>query len=169
MKKTTCKDRIEAHKDSRMEDLKEFKNTPDILGDGSNFYDYALSWDFVEPHTYEDQPIGYFRYQISSGGPSEELWYYLNRSQTAVKSVKFWLLDWFDGLIENKRALTAKCAMRLRRRFGDGGSIELTGDDLDVAMWVAHMHHIETEAAGQAVVWERDYYWRTLCGFPGCH
>ena len=123
----TCKDRVEAHKDSRMEDLKEFMNAPDIhsnyeLEDGSNFYDYALSWDFVEPHTYEDQPIGYFRYQMSSGGPSEELRYYLNRSQTVVKSVKFWLLDWFDG-----------------------ASIELIGDDLDVAMWVAHMHHIEIE------------------------
>ena len=33
----------------------------------------ALSFDYVAPHTFNDQPEGYWRWQFSWGGPSDEL------------------------------------------------------------------------------------------------
>ena len=81
------------------------------LEDGTQLGDYGLSWDYVEPDTFEDQPNGYYRYQISWGGPSEEIRYHDDGI------VEFWFLDWFDG-----------------------ACVQLTGDDLEVALWVAEMH-----------------------------
>jgi len=119
----TCKDRVEAHKDNRMNDLREFMASDDLeLEDGRHVFDYALSWDYVEPDTFDNQPRGYFRYQISWGGPSEEIRYYVDAWEHDgylgdMTRVEFWLLDWFDG-----------------------ASIELVGDDLAVALWIAELH-----------------------------
>ena len=53
--------------------------------------DYPLSFDYVEANTFTDQEEGYFRYQISWGGPQEELRIFENGT------IEFWFLDWFDG------------------------------------------------------------------------
>ena len=60
------------------------------------FYDYALAFDYVAPETFNDQPEGYFRYQISYGGPSEEIRFYVNPDFSLYRA-EFWYLDWFDG------------------------------------------------------------------------
>jgi hypothetical protein len=54
--------------------------------------DYGLSIDYVTKGTFTDQRKGYFRYQLSWGGPSEEFRYYVQTDK-----LEFWLLDWFDG------------------------------------------------------------------------
>jgi hypothetical protein len=123
--KLTCKDRVETHKNSRIEDLRKFQESEDYeLNDGSNVFEYGLSWDYVEPETFDDQPDGYFRYQISWGGPSEEIRYYVDADDVPrdgylgdMTRVEFWLLDWFDG-----------------------ACIELVGDDLGIALWIAELH-----------------------------
>ena len=123
-KQLTCTERVETAKDSRIADLKAFMASDDLeLEDGTQLGDYALSWDYVEPDTFEDQPNGYYRYQISFGGPSEEIRYHVDAEDVPkgglirVQKVEFWFLDWFDG-----------------------ACVELTGDDLVVALWVAEMH-----------------------------
>ena len=67
----TCSERVLEAKDSRLEDLKEFYNT--LLNDKmrETIYQYPLWFDYVEPNTFDDQLIGYLRYQISWGGPAE--------------------------------------------------------------------------------------------------
>ncbi len=87
------------------EDLEEFKEN---LRDGSysfsemkqalqkfeevgNINDYGLSFDFVEPDTFDDQPEGYHRYQMSWGGPSDEIRFYPNK-------VEYVFMDWFVGV-----------------------------------------------------------------------
>jgi len=60
-----------------------------------NFFDYAneagLSFDYVEAGTFNDQRAGYYRWQLSYGGPSEEFRLFDNGD------LEYWYLDWFDG------------------------------------------------------------------------
>lgn len=58
--------------------------------------EYGLSFDYVAPYTFGDQPEAYFRYQISYGGPSEEIRFYTNQD-FSLHRAEFWFLDWFDG------------------------------------------------------------------------
>tara|TARA_R100000353_G_scaffold119912_1_gene85408 strand:+ start:4118 stop:4594 length:477 start_codon:yes stop_codon:yes gene_type:complete len=60
-----------------------------------NFFEYAneagLCFDYVEAGTFKDQRAGYYRWQLSYGGPSEEFRLYENGD------LEYWFLDWFDG------------------------------------------------------------------------
>ena len=58
------------------------------------YYEYGLAFDYVIPDDAEKD--AYFRYQISYGGPSEELRFYCDASYRVYK-IEFVLLDWFDG------------------------------------------------------------------------
>ena len=60
------------------------------------FYEYGLAFDYVAPGTFTDLDEGYWRYQISWGGPSEEIRFFANRDGHVYKA-EFWYLDWFDG------------------------------------------------------------------------
>jgi hypothetical protein len=123
---TRCKDRVEDHKIMRMADLKQFMEADDNTVEDQHVSEYHLCFDWVEPNTFEDQPEGYHKYQISWGGPSEEIRYYYSKLSPANGSiglpvkVEFWLLDWFDG-----------------------ASVELKGDDLAVAMWILCRESLE--------------------------
>ena len=115
--------RAKDHLESRMEDLGFLYNTfdpPDEWDDETwetaedfgitkdmtenQIYDciyasrneYGLSFDYVAPNTFNDQEIGYFRYQISWGGPSEEIRFYVDYGKNPYK-IEFWFLDWFTG------------------------------------------------------------------------
>ena len=86
----TCKDRITESIISRGEDFKRFMNAEDEETQ-EEFYNYGLCVDMVSVGTFKDQNEPYLRYQISYGGPSEELRFYQNGT------VEFWFLDWYDG------------------------------------------------------------------------
>jgi hypothetical protein len=57
------------------------------------FYEYALSFDVVHA---ENPGESYVRYQISTGGPGEEIRFFCGFNRIPYK-VEFWFLDWFDG------------------------------------------------------------------------
>ena len=57
---------------------------------------YGLSWDYVSADTFDNQEQGYFRYQISWGGPSEEIRFYVDYGKKLYKA-EYWFLDWFTG------------------------------------------------------------------------
>jgi len=65
-----------------------------------SFYDYvnqtALSWDFVEANTFNDQKVGYYRLQLSWGGPSTEFRIYTDKDLN-ISYIEYWYLDWYDG------------------------------------------------------------------------
>ena len=65
-----------------------------------SFYYYvnqtALSWDFVKANTFNDQKIGYFRLQLSWGGPSTEFRIYTDKDLN-IDFIEYWYLDWSDG------------------------------------------------------------------------
>lgn len=61
---------------------------------------YGLSFDYVEPNTFDDQDEGYFRYQFSWGGPSDELRFYVSFGGSC-HHIEYWFMDWYDGASRN--------------------------------------------------------------------
>ena len=80
----TCKERIQEQWELRQEDLKE------------PWTFEGLGFDYVEPHTFTDQLEGYWRWQFSWGGPSDELRAYVNRDDR-IHRLEYWFMDWMDG------------------------------------------------------------------------
>jgi hypothetical protein len=70
------------------------------LPDLGNLFEYGLCFDYVAPRTFNDQSEGYFRYQLSWGGPSDEFRIFADR-QEYVYRIEYWFLDWFDGAKQN--------------------------------------------------------------------
>jgi len=62
-----------------------------------SFYDYGLSVDYVEPGTFDGQNEGYGRYQLSWGGPSDELRFFFSPRGNVPYRIEYWYMDWFDG------------------------------------------------------------------------
>jgi hypothetical protein len=69
------------------------RDDPPLEGD---FSEYGLSFDYVAPDTFNDQPEGYYRYQLSWGGPSDEFRFYVGQ-ESDCHAVEYWFLDWYDG------------------------------------------------------------------------
>jgi hypothetical protein len=104
-----------------------------LTGGIGSFYDYGLSIDYVAPNTFERQRRGYFRYQLSWGGPSEEIRIYCDKGQRQPDLIEFvfmqwgtgvgfdvtnedwamWLFDWFEGSdtinYEREKAMNEEC------------------------------------------------------------
>lgn len=95
MKDLKCEQRIDAALKGRLVDLEQLLNgsADEELGDMA---DYALCFDYVAPLTFDDQPEGYWRYQISWGGPSDEFRFFVN-TDLSCHRIEYWFLDWFDG------------------------------------------------------------------------
>ena len=78
MKDKTCEERIDAALTDRMQDFRK----GELEG---------LGFDYVNPNTFEDQPRGYHRWQLSWGGPSDEFRLYSDGT------VHYHFMDWYDG------------------------------------------------------------------------
>ena len=67
----------------------------------ADFYDYvnqnSLSWDYVESGTFKDQEDGYYRLQLSWGGPSDEFRIYTIDDTLDIDCINYHYMDWFDG------------------------------------------------------------------------
>ena len=89
-----------------------------------NLYEYGLCFDYVAPGTFTDQLEGYWRYQISYGGPSDEFRFYASGPDQPCYRIEYTFLDWFDG---ESRALRGKDLTLLEliwNWFQDMGSVE---------------------------------------------
>lgn len=120
MTEQTCDERI-SKKLARIQDyFTTYMEEPDVFENGNDelpsFYEYGLSFDYVEPNTFNHQPVGYYRYQLSWGGPSDELRFHPDGSIT------YHFMDWFDGA---ERDVTyRRWAKWLREWFEEVGSID---------------------------------------------
>jgi hypothetical protein len=86
-------------------------------------YEYPLCFDYVSPNTFKDQNRGYFRYQISWGGPSEEIRFYVDYDKKPHK-IEFWFLDWFTGHGIELSGEYYNIAETIFSDFDDMGTIE---------------------------------------------
>jgi hypothetical protein len=73
-------------------EIAEIKEVLNFFDSYSDFHSYGLSFDFVEAGTFGDQKEGYYCYQLSWGGPSDEIRFYHN------KSIEYVFLDWGTGV-----------------------------------------------------------------------
>ena len=64
-----------------------------------DFFDYvnsnALSWDWVDAE--DEKNPGYFRLQLSWGGPSDEFRIYTIGDTLDIDCIDYHYMDWFDG------------------------------------------------------------------------
>lgn len=91
------------HLVSRAEDFRFWMDNGTDAEDNEHgsFYDYGLSVDYVAPEPLDDDirgyKEGYLRYQISWGGPSEEIRFYFDQFGKVTR-IEFVYLDWFKGV-----------------------------------------------------------------------
>jgi len=73
------------------------KHRGDYFHEYEDLFDYvnqtALCWDYVEG---EGREAGYYRLQLSWGGPSDEFRIYVNQDKE-IDIIEYWFMDWFDG------------------------------------------------------------------------
>ena len=130
MKTDTCKGRWREHKDSRFSDLRKLWKA-EMAGDDKEvpnlgrLNEYGLSFDYVEPETFPDQPRGYWRYQLSWGGPSDEIRFYAESSDAARPDrIEYRFMDWFDGHGRSLMGRDLALAVDLWQWFQECGSTE---------------------------------------------
>lgn len=98
----TCKERWAANKAERIADLRKLwrlyqEGNEDGDEDLGTFNEYGLAFDYVAAGTFSDQPRGYFRYQLSCGGPQEEFRFMTEDPRNPSPEIAYWFLDWWDG------------------------------------------------------------------------
>ena len=119
-KSRLCKERVAEELKSRIADLKKlwklYQADPEA-GDEElgTFNEYGLCFDYVARRTFSDQKQGYFRYQLSRAGPSDEFRFYCDAERNPYK-IEYWFLDWFDGA---KIVLHGRNEELLREIFND--------------------------------------------------
>ena len=77
----SCADQVQEHLEDRLKELHTVE---------------GLCFDYVDPNTFTDQKEGYWRWQLSWGGPGDEFRIYINPDKS-VHRIEYWSLDWFDG------------------------------------------------------------------------
>jgi len=74
------------------------KHKGDYFHEYEDLFDYvgqtALSWDYVEQ---EGKNAGFYRLQLSWGGPSDEFRIYTTQYADEIDVIEYHYMDWFDG------------------------------------------------------------------------
>lgn len=119
----SCKSRWAAEKNSEIRAIRKLWNlycagNEDGDEDGCRFGEHGLAFDYVAPGTFKNTR-GYWRWQISWGGPSDEFRFYADTCgdhddvylHFKLTRIEYAFLDWFDGY---SRKLTGKDEALLR-------------------------------------------------------
>lgn len=119
-----CEARIGQALDGRLSDLRRLwwleeksERDPEL----GTLGEYALCFDYVAPHTFDDQREGYFRFQISYGGPSDEFRFFVNPDLSCHR-IEYWFLDWFDGASRTLASDDREFVLRIWTWLEEGGA-----------------------------------------------
>ena len=94
-KEKSCADLVQRRWEGRRDELEKYE-----ANGWERFHEYGLSFDYVEPNTFEGQTRGYHRFQLSWGGPSDEIRFYTTVAEHdnhLLDRAEYWYMDWFDG------------------------------------------------------------------------
>jgi hypothetical protein len=96
-----CKKRLPKELRGRIADLRKLwalyrDDSEAHYEDIGHIHEYGLGFDYVARDTFTEQKEGYFRYQLSWGGPSDEFRIFVNPDFSAHR-IEYWFLNWFDG------------------------------------------------------------------------
>lgn len=129
-KQETCEERCDASLASILDDLHQLWEADHEEGveDLGTFNEYALSFDYVAPGTFGDQDEGFWRYQISTGGPGEEFRFFASSPKDPCYKIQFWFLDWFDGAHRNLHGAGLELLEEIWQYFQETGSTAATYD-----------------------------------------
>lgn len=94
----TCQERIDDKWTRRKADLAIFMDDLDGNENVGPFHEYGLAFDYLPANTFNEQKIGYWRYQLSWGGPADEIRFY-GDPEGQIYCVEYWFMDWFDGAL----------------------------------------------------------------------
>ena len=96
----TCEQRVDQNLAARLADIRKMwarrmkgLDPDEDLGD---VFDYGLSFDYVTAGTFKDVREGFFRWQISTGGPGDEFRFFADPGRK-VHRIEYRFLDWYDG------------------------------------------------------------------------
>jgi hypothetical protein len=134
----TCKQRWAKHKNGRFRDLRRLWDayqageqdepttpkhikTREELGE---LYEYGLAFDYVAPGTFDRQREGYWRYQLSWGGPSDEIRFYSSSPSDEPYRIVYSFMDWYDGYHRKVAGRDEELALALWEFFQEVGSVE---------------------------------------------
>lgn len=128
MQERTCSERIAEHYQDRMADLRYlwelYKRDPDAQDKDLGWWpEYGLCFEYVPPNTFGDQTRGFFRYQLSTGGPGDEFRFYCDENVNPVE-IQYWFLDWFDGASFTLEGEDEAMLMEIFEEFKESGMVE---------------------------------------------
>ena len=92
----SCDVRIDKELEERLEDIKELWENY-CSGDedkATEWYEYGLCFDYVNPGTFGNER-GYFRWQLSTGGPGDEFNFYVDCDDIPYK-ITYCFIDWYE-------------------------------------------------------------------------
>jgi len=96
----------------------------------NELFELGLGFDYVAPGTFTDQDEGYWRYQLSWGGPSDEFRFFANSVEDRYPMVEYWFLDWFDGASKHLHGSDLELLHTVWDNFMDVGSVEYTYNEV---------------------------------------
>lgn len=101
MSQKSCAERVGQQLADTIETVKTlwelYKEDPEGTDDDLGRWDeFGLCFDYVEGGTDYNPENGYFRFQMSYGGPSDEFRFYADAGRDC-HHIEYWFLDWFDG------------------------------------------------------------------------
>ncbi|MGI9359268.1 MAG: hypothetical protein ACR2ON_07680 [Paracoccaceae bacterium] len=104
----TCKERINDEYADRIETIESIFDRIDDANNDEDYDavdkaeteldEYGISFDYVEPNTFEDQERGYIRWELSWGGPSDEFRFFIDQ-HGGITDIEYRFMDWFDGAV----------------------------------------------------------------------
>jgi len=126
-KQKTCRQRVRAELRKEIDRLKSlfesYQRGEETTADGESFHEHGLSFDYVSAGTFEGQKEGYFRYQISYGGPSDEFRFYTDAG-FSLHRVEYRFMDWFDGAKVILYGKDLELLEQIFDHFKDCGTVE---------------------------------------------
>lgn len=126
--KRKCKARVSEHLKGRLQDLQRLwkaycKDGEGDVEDLGNIFEYGLCFDYVALGTFGKQRKGYFRYQLSWGGPSDEFRFFCGPELQPYR-IEYWFMDWFDGARRILKGKNEILLLEIWEWFKEGGAID---------------------------------------------
>jgi len=138
-RQATCRQRWAVQKDSRMSEIRKlwrlYQHNPEASSEElGRWGEYGLSFDYVASGTFARQHMGYWRFQISYGGPSEEFRFYADHPRAQAHRITFAFLDWWDGYERKLSGKDEALMAEIWQDWQDTGSVQWEYDQaMDVA------------------------------------
>lgn len=126
----TCEQRIDGELEHTLKTLRllweSYQKGEEYCEEAEGYWpDYGLCFDYVEAGTFTDQKEGYYRYQLSWGGPQDEFRFFsCECGCNLFTRVEYWFLDWWDGAHRTLIGEDCNFLLEILQHFADMDMME---------------------------------------------